>query len=209
MLLFRESHVTTCHRSSTLAIVLTIIMSSKRPPKTNHPLHLSRAPSPSSIEMDSSFNNPTRWAIELFSLTFHWDNLVLLSISPLNMVPVVDAPMAFATEAHTPPPGPPISVPVPKQLDSACDQGLETSPTVSDHVMLTIVVANYWLISICLWPRRIRSNRYRSTQMRMSCLSSSLHHWLMLKYPNSECYCITSESGRQFRQRLISKLFSI
>ena len=30
----------------------------------------------------------------------------------------------------------------------------------------------------------------------------------MLKYPNSECYCITSESGRQFRS-LISKLFSI
>jgi hypothetical protein len=84
---------------------------------------------------------------------------VLLSISPLNMVPVVGvdhAPtIAFATEVS---PGPIISVsrsiPVPtgKQLGSANSPGLGISPTVSDHAVLTIVVANYWLFSTCLWP---------------------------------------------------------
>ena len=71
------------------------------------------------------------------------------------MVPVagVDPPTtAFATEAYTPTAGPSISVPVPKQLGSASDRGLEIQLTVSDYVMLTIVVANYWSFSICLWP---------------------------------------------------------
>ena len=36
----------------------------------------------------------------------------------------------------------PISVPVPKQLGYASDGGLETQATVSDHAMLTIVIAN-------------------------------------------------------------------
>ena len=57
-------------------------------------------------------------------------------------------------------------------------------------------------------PRWIRSNRYRSTQMRMLSPSSTLHHSLMLNYRNSQCYCITSKSSRQFCL-LISKLFSI
>jgi hypothetical protein len=39
-------------------------------------------------------------------------------------------------------PGPPISVPVPKQLDSASGRGLETQPTVSDQAVLMIAVAN-------------------------------------------------------------------
>jgi hypothetical protein len=69
------------------------------------------------------------------------------------MAPVVGvdhAPTtAFAKEAYTLSPGPPISMPVselilvPKQLGSASGQGLETPPTVSDHAVLTIVVANY------------------------------------------------------------------
>ena len=76
------------------------------------------------------------------------------------MVPVVGvdhAPTtAFATEAYTPSPGPPISVPVSgsisMQLGSASGQGLETPPTVSDHAVHTIVVANYWSFSTCLCP---------------------------------------------------------
>ena len=76
------------------------------------------------------------------------------------MVDIDHAPTTtVGTEAHTSsPPCPPISVPiselipVPKQLSSSTSaQGLETPPTVSDHVVLTIVVANYWLFSAYLW----------------------------------------------------------
>ena len=78
---------------------------------------------------------------------------MLLSISPL-MVPVVGvghAPTtAFATEAYT---LSPISAPV---LGPASGRGLETPPTVSDHVVLTIVIANYWPFSNCLWPPIVR-----------------------------------------------------
>jgi hypothetical protein len=72
------------------------------------------------------------------------------------MVPVVDVDHApttvFATEAYTQSLGPSISVPVsglilvPKQLGSASGGGLETSPTVGDHAVPMIVVANYWSI---------------------------------------------------------------
>ena len=75
------------------------------------------------------------------------------------MVPVAGvghAPTtAFATtEAYTLSPGPPNSVPVsgslvPKQLGG---RGLESSPTVSDYAVLTIVVANSLSFSTCLWP---------------------------------------------------------
>ena len=65
------------------------------------------------------------------------------------MVHVDHAPStAFATEADTLSPGPPILVPVsgsismPNQHGSASVRGLETPPTVSDHSVLTIVVAN-------------------------------------------------------------------
>jgi hypothetical protein len=78
------------------------------------------------------------------------------------MVPVVGVDYAhttaFATEAYSLSPGPPISmpvsgsIPVPNQLVSAVGQGLETAPTVSDHAAFTIVVANYWSFSTCLWP---------------------------------------------------------
>jgi hypothetical protein len=75
------------------------------------------------------------------------------------MVPVVGvdhAPTtAFAAEAytlsHTLSSGP-ISVPVREQLGFASDQGLEYQPTVSDHAVLTIFVANCWSFSTCLWP---------------------------------------------------------
>ena len=64
----------TCHSLSPQFSHLTIIMSSENPFETNpirkiagsfermlfYPLHLSRAPSPSPIEMDSSSDNPTR-----------------------------------------------------------------------------------------------------------------------------------------------------
>ena len=128
------------------------------------------------------------------------------------MVPVVGADYAsttaFATEAYTLSPGPPTSVLVPKQLGSASGQGLEIPPTVSDHAVLTIVVANYWSFSTCLWSPtgcRIHSNRHRIAQMRTSCPSSMLHHSPMLNYCSSQCYCISSESDRQFRS-LISML---
>ena len=75
------------------------------------------------------------------------------------MVGVDHAPTtAFATEAYTLPPGPSVSVPVSgsmpvlKQLGSASGRGLETPPTVSDPAVHTIVVANYWSFSACLWP---------------------------------------------------------
>ena len=50
--------------------------------------------------------------------------------------------IAFATEAYTLS-GSPISVPMPKQLGSDSGRELETPPTVSDHVVLTIIVSNY------------------------------------------------------------------
>ena len=70
----------------------TIIMPSENPSETNRIrkvagsfkgklsslLKLSRGPSPSSIEMDSSSDNPTRWVTIFFSPTFHWNNFVLL-----------------------------------------------------------------------------------------------------------------------------------
>ena len=59
------------------------------------------------------------------------------------MVPVVDvdhAPAtAFAMEADTLTPG--LSI-LPNQLGSASCQGVETPPTVSDHVVYMIVDAN-------------------------------------------------------------------
>jgi hypothetical protein len=67
------------------------------------------------------------------------------------VVPVVGvdhAPTAaFATEAYALSQGPPISVPVPKQLGSANGRGLDTQPTVSDNALLTIVVTNYWSLA--------------------------------------------------------------
>jgi hypothetical protein len=78
------------------------------------------------------------------------------------MVPVVGvdhAPTtAFATEACTLSPDPPISVPasgsllVHKQLQvgSATGRG-ETPPSVSDNAVLTIVVTNYRSFSTRLW----------------------------------------------------------
>ena len=52
---------------------------------------------------------------------------------------------AFTTESYTLSSGSPILVliPVAKQLGPASGGGLETPPTVSDHSMLTIVIANY------------------------------------------------------------------
>ena len=98
--------------------LLTIIMSSERSPGTNRMrkiagsfkgkisslLHLSRAPTPSSIEMDSSSGNPTRWVTKFFSSTFHWNGFVLLSVSPLPVVGADHAP----TEAYTLSPDPSI-----------------------------------------------------------------------------------------------------
>ena len=84
-----------------------------------------------------------------------------LSILPLNAVPVVGVDhvptTASVTEAYTLSAGPPISVPVsglipvPKQLGSVSGQGLETPPTVSDHTVHMIVVANCWSCSTSLW----------------------------------------------------------
>ena len=104
--------------------------------------HLSREPSPSSIEMDSSSDNPTRWVTKSFSPAFHGNSLVLLSIAPLDMVPVtgIDATTAvFSSEAHILSPGAPNSVPVLNQLGSSSGRGSETPTTVSDHFLLTIV----------------------------------------------------------------------
>ena len=71
------------------------------------------------------------------------------------MVPVVDIDHAPTTtvvaEAYTSsPPRPPSSVPIselipaPKQFSSSTSSiGLDTPPTVSDHALLTVVVANF------------------------------------------------------------------
>ena len=48
----------------------------------------------------------------------------------------------FVAESYTPSPDPLISVPVAKRLGSASGRGLETLPTVSEHVVLTTVNAN-------------------------------------------------------------------
>jgi hypothetical protein len=63
------------------------------------------------------------------------------------MVPVVGVDHAPTTSvANTLSPGLPISLPVsgsilvPKQFGSASGGGLETSPTVSDHAVSTVVV---------------------------------------------------------------------
>ena len=79
-------------------------------------------------------------------------------LKSLNRVPVVEVDhtptTTVATEAYT---GPSISapisgmIPMPKQLGSTSGQELETPPTVSDHAVLTIVVANYWPFSTCLY----------------------------------------------------------
>ena len=63
-------------------------------------LQPSRAPTPSSIETDSSPRNRTRWVTKFFSPTFHWNCLVLFSVSPLNMVLDHVPTAAFATEAY-------------------------------------------------------------------------------------------------------------
>ena len=72
------------------------------------------------------------------------------------MVPVVGVDHAFTTVFATElSPASPILLPVsgliPAQLDSASGRGLETPPTVSDHTVHTIVVADYWSFSTCLW----------------------------------------------------------
>ena len=59
----------------------------------------------------------------------------------VSVVGVDHAPTTgFATEAYTLSPGIPISV---QELGSVSDRGLETLSTVSDHPVLTIVVANW------------------------------------------------------------------
>ena len=152
------------HQPLRFSHLTIIIMSNENPFETNpirkivgsfesmlfSPVHLSRAPSPSPIKMDSSSDNLTRWVTNFFSPTFHWNSFVpfiIISTSPLNIVPVqvgVDDAPTFATKAYTPP-DPPISVPisglipVPKRLGSASGRGLETPTTVSVHAVLTIV----------------------------------------------------------------------
>ena len=70
------------------------------------------------------------------------ESFVLLSVSQLNLVPVVGvdrivSTTAFAAEAYTSSPaGLPISVPMPNQLGSASGRGLGTTATVS--VMLRL-----------------------------------------------------------------------
>ena len=122
-------------------------------------LHLSRAPTPSSIEIDSSPDYPTRCIITLLSdISLKQSLTLLLSTSPLSMVPVAGVDHAFttvfATEAYTLSPGSPISGS--KQLGSTSGGGLGAPSTVSDHAVLTIVIANYWSFSTCLWPLIVR-----------------------------------------------------
>lgn len=57
------------------------------------------------------------------------------------MVPIAGVDHAPTTDTLSP--NPPISMPVPKELDSASGRALDTQPTVSDPAVLTIVVANY------------------------------------------------------------------
>ena len=52
------------------------------------------------------------------------------------MVPIAGVDHAPTTDTLSP--SPPISVSVPKELDSAGGRGLDTQPTVSDHAVLTM-----------------------------------------------------------------------
>jgi hypothetical protein len=76
------------------------------------------------------------------------------------MVPVVGEVEPTTPFATTLSPGPPRSVPVPKQLSSASGRGLEIQPTVSDNSVLTIVVTNYWSFSTCLRPLIVHHRPY-------------------------------------------------
>ena len=141
--------------------LLIIIMSNERQPKTNRLcnicniagtffskgklssiLQLSRAlaPTPSSIEKVASFDNPTRWVTKILFSDIFIEAVSYLLVFPhppvntpvvgINHVPIA----ASATD----------SVAYTLSPISALVSGLETSPSVSDHAVLTIVVANYW-----------------------------------------------------------------
>ena len=157
----------------TARLSLLIIMSSKRPSETNRmrdateyikrklfQSSLSRAPTPSSIEMDSSSGNRARWVMEFFFPTFHWNYLgTFKSISPLDIDPVMSANTS---------PGLPVSVSAPKQFGSASGQRLETPPIVSDHTVLAIVAANDRSFSRCLWPPVDHHCKYPGNQSNTS-----------------------------------------
>ena len=113
-------------------------------------LHLSQAPTQSSMDMSSNSDNSTKCVTG----PFHWllfNNSLLLSILPPNTHPVVGVnhlptTVFAATEASTvsPPASAPVSLLIPaapKQLASTPRP--ETSPTVSDHAVLMIITANY------------------------------------------------------------------
>ena len=73
------------------------------------------------------------------------------------MVPVVGVDHAPSTsEPYTLSPGPPFSVPVSGLIPvpgPASGRGLvETPPTVSDHAVLTIIVANYCHLAHAFGP---------------------------------------------------------
>ena len=149
--------------------LLTIIMSSERPSETNRIrkiagsvkgklsslLHLSRAPTPSSIEVVPNSDNRTlaRWATEFFFFQHFIETVfVFFRISPLNVTPVVQVgdhkpTTAFAAEAYSlsPSTGLLIPVSVPKQIGST-----SAPSTVSDYAAVTIVITNYWSFSTCL-----------------------------------------------------------
>ena len=186
-----------------IATLLTIIMSSERQPEANRIRKIAgifkgkssllpQAPTPSSIEMDSSTDNPTKWATICFSPIFHWNlnSIVLLSISPLNIVPVVGVDYtditATITKAYTQAPGIPISASdslarsmsvVPKQLGFTGGRGLDIPPTVSDCAMLLIVVANYWSFSICLPPLALYRPRRLMSQCRYPWNQNEISLW--------------------------------
>ena len=160
-------------------------MSDERPSKSNRMrkitgclkrkvsslLHLSRAPSPSSIERDSRSDNPTRWVTKFFSSTrtFHWNSLVFLRTLPRNVVPAIGpSTTAFTTEVFAVSPGAPISVPLIDQLGSESGRGFETLPTVSDYAALIVVFANYWLFSISLRSAVVHYRPLHLTQSKRS-----------------------------------------
>ena len=131
-------------------------------------LHLSRTPTPSSIDMDSS-DNSAKWVTGHFVDYRLLLNNSLSSVLPPNIAPVIGvnyAPTTGSTEAPTV--SPPISAPASSSIPAVpvSIPGPETPLTVSDHVALTIVATNYWSFSICL---RSAGVYYRPLHLIPSC----------------------------------------
>ena len=80
----------------------------------------------------------------------------MVSVAGVDHAPATTFAMEASTLASVPQISVPVSGSIPVQLDSASDGELESPPAVSDHAVLTIVAANYWLSSRRVWPPTVQ-----------------------------------------------------